>query len=99
MALVATTDMANVPETPMSGVPLNVAVAGSNVNPREGIIQPPRLTVGAGSPVVVTVNDPRRPAVKVALAALVIEGASLIVRVKLWVAAVPSSLVARKVIW
>jgi hypothetical protein len=42
--------------------------------------------VGAGTPVAVTVNVPAVPTVNVALFALVIDGAEVIVYVKVWVA-------------
>ena len=47
-----------------------------------------------GNPVVVTEKVPRVPTVKVVLFALVIAGAWLIVRVKLWGAVVPAVLLA-----
>ena len=47
---------------------------------------PVSVRAAVGNPVVVTVNVPAWPTVKVALAALVIAGAWSTVRVKLWVA-------------
>jgi hypothetical protein len=54
------------------------------------------LTAGVGKPVVVTVNDPAVPDVKVVLLALVIAGAAFAVSVKDWVAFVPTPLLAVK---
>jgi hypothetical protein len=52
--------------------------------------------VGAGDPVVVTVKLPAVPTVNVVVFALVITGACVVftVSVKLWVAAVPTPLLA-----
>src|SRR5262245_26446987 len=47
-----------------------------------GSAAPPRAIVGAGKPLVVTVNVPAVPMVKVVVAALVIAGASLTFSVK-----------------
>ena len=49
-----------------------------------------------GKPVVVTEKVPAVPTVKVVLSALVIAGAWLIVRVKLWGAVAPAALLAVK---
>ena len=48
-------------------------VAGLKVTPLGSA--PLSLSVGAGKPVAITVNDPGKPAAKVVLAALVIAGA------------------------
>ena len=73
-----------------AGVPLKVAVPlplSTNVTPVGNA--PASLSAGFGLPVVVTVNVPAMPTVKVVVAALVIVGATgvgLTVRVKDWVA-------------
>src|SRR5579884_3689278 len=54
------------------------------------------LSVGAGKPVAATVKLPAEPAVKVALLPLVKVGASLTVRVKVWVASGEVPLLAVK---
>ena len=77
-----------VPPVAAAGVPLSAPVAAVNVTP-EGK-EPDSESVGAGEPVVVTVNEPAAPTVKVALEALVIAGAWFTVRVKLCVAFVPT---------
>jgi hypothetical protein len=66
-------------------LPTNVTPLGSG---------PVFVTVGVGVPVVVTVKVAADVAVNVALAALVIASAWLTVRVKLWVAGVPTPLLA-----
>jgi hypothetical protein len=65
-------------------VELNVIPAGS---------APVSVTVGAGNPVVLTVNDPACPTVKVAVAELVMAGDCRTVSVNDWLA-VPEELVA-----
>ena len=67
-----------------AGVPLSTPVAVLKVTPLGSV--PLWLRVGAGKPVVVTVNDPAVPTLKVALFALVIAGAWFTVRVKFCVA-------------
>jgi hypothetical protein len=52
------------------------------------------LKVGAGTPVAVTVNVPAVPTLNVVLVALVIAGAWFTVRVKVWLAGVPTPLLA-----
>src|SRR5712692_6732653 len=79
-----------------AGVPLSTPVAAVKVTPLGSV--PVSLSVGAGLPVAVTVKLPAVPTVKVALLALVMAGAWLTVRVKLWVALVPTPLLAVKVI-
>jgi hypothetical protein len=79
-----------------AGVPLSTPVAALNVTPLGSV--PLGLRVGAGKPVVVTVNDPAVPTLKVALFALVIAGAWFTVRVKLCTAFDPTPLAAVKVI-
>jgi hypothetical protein len=77
------------------GVPLNVAVPFplfTNVTPPGSA--PVCVNEAAGIPVVVTVNVPGEPAVNVVLAALVIAGAWFTVSVKLWVAVLPTPLLA-----
>ena len=59
---------------------------------------PVSVSVGVGIPVVVTVKLPAVPTVKVVLVALVIAGAWLTVRVKLWVAEKPLAAVKVRVI-
>ena len=65
-------------------VPPSTRVAGVNVTPVGSV--PVCDTVGVGKPVVVTVNVPGVPTVKVVLAALVIAGACWTVSVKAWTA-------------
>jgi len=79
-----------VPPVPAAGLPANVAVPFSlsvKVTPL-GSVAPPSVSAGdAGKEwPVVTVNEPLLPTVNVAASALVIEGASSTVRVKLCVA-------------
>src|SRR6267378_2489101 len=93
--LVAVKVSGYVPPVPAAGVPLKTPVATLKVRPRGSV--PVSLKVGAGKPVAVTVNEPAVPTVNVVLLALVMAGAWLIVRVKLWVAFVPTPLVAVKV--
>ena len=67
-----------VPPVPAAGVPLSVPVLlplSTNVTP-PGSDAPPLAIVGVGYPVVVTMNEPALPTVKVVLVALVIAGAS-----------------------
>ena len=52
------------------------------------------MMVGVGVPVTVTLKLPAVPIVNVVLAALVMAGAWLTVSVKLWVAGVPTPLLA-----
>ena len=66
-----------------------------NVTPLGSV--PLSLSVGVGKPVVVTVKLPAAPTVKVVLLALVMAGAWLTVRVKVWVASLPTPLLAVKV--
>jgi hypothetical protein len=74
-----------VPPVAVAGDPLSTPVLGLNVTP-DGRVPAVRLTVGDGDPVAVTVNDPATPTLKVALAALVITGATdaITVSVKFW---------------
>ncbi len=65
-------------------MPARTFVAGVNVTPVGSV--PVSDTVGAGKPVVVTVNVPGVPTVKVVLFALVIAGGALTATVKLCVA-------------
>jgi hypothetical protein len=86
---------AYVPPAPPAGVPPSVAVPSplfTNVTPFGSV--PVSLSDGVGVPVVVTVKLPAVPTVKVVLFALVIAGAWFTVSVKLWVAAVPTPLLA-----
>src|SRR4051812_15413385 len=81
--LLAVKVIAYVPPVPGSGVPLSVPVPSPlsvKLTP-EGRATPPRAIDGVGTPVVVTVNDPLVPTVKVAAFRLVIVGALLTARV------------------
>src|ERR1035441_5737326 len=78
---------------------LPVVVAGPLSRPAELSVTPPgsgpvSVNVGAGYPVVVTVNEPSVFTVKVVLAALVMAGGCLTVRVKLCVPAGAAPLLA-----
>src|SRR5437879_1209932 len=81
-----------VPPVPAAGVPLRTPVAGVNVTPVGNV--PVSLNVGVGVPVAVTVNVPGVPTVNVVLLPLVITGAVFTVSVKLWLAGVPTPLLA-----
>jgi len=58
---------------------------------------PPRVRLGVGKPVLVTVNDPAVPMVNTVALALVIVGVWLTVKVKGCAAEAPTTLVAVKV--
>jgi len=90
--LVALKVIGYVPPVPAPGVPLRTPVAGVNVTPAGNA--PVSLKVGLGVPVAVTVKVPGVPTVNVVLLALVITGAVFTVSVKLWLAGVPTPLVA-----
>ena len=78
-----------------AGVPASVAVPSPlSVNVTPGGSAPVSDNVELGTPLVVTVKVPAWPAVKVVPAGLVIPGAWLTVRVKLWVASGMTSFVA-----
>ena len=77
------------PGVPESTPPVKLTPEGS---------VPVRAMVGAGLPVAVTGNEPADPAVKVVLAAEVMAGDESTVRVKDWVAGLPTPLVAVMVI-
>jgi hypothetical protein len=87
-----------VPPLPDAGVPLNVPVPFplfTNVTPLGSA--PVSVSVGVGAPVVVTVKLPAAPTVKVVVFALVIAGATcavFTVRVKAWLAGLPTPLLA-----
>jgi len=84
-----------VPPVPAAGVPPSVAVPFPlfvKVTPLGRA--PDSLSAGVGNPVVVTVKLPAVPTANVVLFALVIAGAWFTVNVKLWVAAVPTPLLA-----
>ena len=87
-----------VPAVPDAGVPLSVAVPFPlfvKVTPLGSA--PDSVRDGVGDPVVVTVKLPAVPTVNVVLLALVIVGAvraALTVSVKLWLAGVPTPLLA-----
>ena len=87
-----------VPTVPDAGVPLRVAVPFPlfvKVTPLGKA--PDSVMDGVGDPVVVTVKLPAAPTVNVVLLALVIVGevrAVLTVSVKLWLAGVPTPLLA-----
>jgi hypothetical protein len=85
--------IANVPLA--AGVPPRIPVAALKVTPAGRV--PVSLSVGAGEPVAVTVNEPATPAVKVVLFALVITGGWFTVSVKACVAFVPIPFWAVKV--
>jgi len=81
---------------PAPGVPASVPVPlplSMNVIPL-GRPTPPCAIDGFGNPLVVTLNEPAVPTVKVALAALVMAGAWLMVNVKVWAGEEPAVLVA-----
>jgi hypothetical protein len=87
-----------VPLVPEAGVPLSVPVPfllSLNVTPLGSA--PVSLSEGVGLPVVVTVKLPAVPTVNVVPFALVIAGAWFTFSVKLWLAAVPTPLLAVKV--
>jgi hypothetical protein len=67
-----------------------------NVTPFGSV--PVSVREGIGKPVVVTANVPVVPTVNAVLVALVMEGASFTVRVKLWLAGEPAPLLAVSVI-
>src|SRR5207245_5127650 len=90
--LVALKVIGYVPPVPAPGVPLRTPVVVLNVTPVGSV--PVSLNVGVGVPGAVTGNVPGVPTVKVVLLALVITGAVFTVRVKLWVAGVPTVLLA-----
>jgi len=84
---------------PAAGVPLSVPVPlplSVKVTP-VGRLTPPRVRLGVGKPVVVTVNDPTIPTVNVVALALVITGTWLTVKIKACAADAPTTLVAVKV--
>jgi len=84
-----------VPPVPDAGVPLSVAVPfplSLNVTPLGGA--PVSVRDGVGAPVVVTVKLPAVPTVNVVLLLLVIAGAWFTFSVKLWLAGVPTPLLA-----
>src|SRR5262245_11246034 len=83
MPLVAVSVTLWVPPVPGSGVPLR-RPAADNVTPA-GNVPAVTLTVGAGKPVITTLNEPALPTVKVVAFALVIAGAWLTINVKAWV--------------
>jgi hypothetical protein len=85
-----------VPPVPATGVPLRTPVAGVNVTPVGNV--PVSLNVGAGVPVAITVNVPGVPTVNVVLPPLVITGAVSTVNVNVWLAGVPTPLLAVNVI-
>jgi hypothetical protein len=79
------------------GVPARVPVplASAKVTPEGNV--PDTVMAGAGLPVAVTVKVPEAPTVNVVELPLVMAGAigaALTVRAKLWVAAVPTPLLA-----
>ena len=73
------------PDVPAAGVPQRIPVAGVKVTPVGS--GPVSLSVGAGVPVAVTVNDPAALTANVVLVALVIAAGVFTVSVKLCVAA------------
>ena len=88
------------PAVPAAGVPLSVPVPSplsTNVTP-PGSATPVRVIAATGDAVVVTVNVPATPTLKLVVLALVIVGAWLTVSVKAWGAVDPAVFVAVKVI-
>ena len=88
-----------VPPLPDAGVPLNVPVPfplSLNVTPLGSA--PVSVSVGVGAPVVVTVKLPAVPTVNVVVFALVTAGTWFTFSVKLWLAVVPTPLLAVMVI-
>ena len=84
------------PAVPGAGVPLSDAVPSplsTKVTPA-GSAAPPRVSVGDGKPVVVTVNVPGAPIGNVTAFALVIAGGCCTVSVKFCVAGVPTPFAA-----
>jgi hypothetical protein len=87
-----------VPAVPVAGVPLSVPVSlplSRKVTPLGKA--PVSVRIEVGKPVVVRLNEPDVPTVKVALLALVIAGAWSTVSVKVCVASAPIPLCAVKV--
>ena len=80
---------------PAAGVPDSTRADELNDTP-EGS-PPDSVTAGTGSPAAVTVKVPLFPTENVDASAEVMTGPSLIVRVKSWVAGVPTPLLAVKV--
>ncbi len=88
------------PAVPAAGVPLSVPVPSplsTNVTPA-GSAAPVRVIAATGKPVVVTVNVPGVPTVKLVVFALVIAGVWFTVSVKAWGAVAPTTFVAVKLI-
>ena len=79
-----------------AGVPLIVPLEALKFKP-SGRAPVTFASVGVGNPLVVIVNEPGVFATKLAVVALVIAGAWLTAREKLWVAGVPAPLSALKV--
>ena len=85
--------------SPEIGVPLKTAVPSplsTNVTlaGNVGVLLVSVMVDTVGTPVVVTVNVPATPMVKAVLSALVIAGDSITVKVKDWMASVPTPLLA-----
>jgi hypothetical protein len=93
--LLAVKLMLYVPAVPAAGVPLSTPVPALNVTPPGSA--PVSLSVGTGNPVVITMNDPAAPTVKVVLFPLVTFGPSFTVSVKFCTAFDPAPLLAVKV--
>jgi hypothetical protein len=94
--LVAVKVKAYAAAVPAAGVPLSVPVPlplSTKVTP-DGNAAPVRAIVGAGNPVVVTVNVPAEPTVKLTVVALVIAGAWFTVSVNACAGLAPIVLVA-----
>src|SRR5262245_15205343 len=82
--LVAVNVSGNDPREPLAGVPLSVAVPlPLSVNLISVGSTPLCVSVAVGVPVLMTVNDPATPAVKVTLAALVIAAGACTLSLKL----------------
>src|SRR5579859_7330585 len=95
MPLWALMVMEKVPPVPAAGVPASVAVPlplSLKVTPDGSA--PVSVKLGAGKPVVVTEKVPAEPTVKVVALTLLMAGALPTIKVKFWLAGVPTPLVA-----
>lgn len=92
--LVAVNVIEKVPPVPAAGVPLSVPLPVPPVKATPLGRAPDSVMLGVGVPVAVIVNVPLVPTVNVVLLAVVNTGALFTVSVKLWVAGVPTPLLA-----